>query len=67
MGLQIYTDNKKPRQLVKLIADNTEQIMECVEDLKEQGFVIIEFPPIERNVAKQSWTNLIIEEPLASE
>jgi hypothetical protein len=65
--LQIYTDNKKPRQLLKLIADNNQQILECVEDLKEQGYEIIDFPPIEKNVVKQSWVNLIIEEPQASE
>jgi aryl carrier-like protein len=67
MGLQIYTDNKKPRQLLKLIGDNSQQILECVEDLKTQGYEIIDFPPIEKNVAKQSWVNLLIEEPPASE
>jgi len=47
MGLQIYTDNKKPKQLLKLIADKPQQIIDHVEELKEQGFEIIEFPPIE--------------------
>jgi hypothetical protein len=67
MGLQIYTDNKKPRQLLKLIADNNKLILDYVEELKEQGFEIIDFPPIEKNIVKQSWTNLIVEPPLASE
>lgn len=67
MGLQIYTDNKQPKQFLKLIADNDQQIIEYIDELKKCGYEILDFPPIEKNVVKQSWINLNVLVPLASE
>ena len=35
MGIQIYTDNKKPQQLIKLIGDNEQQIIELYRGVKK--------------------------------
>jgi uroporphyrinogen-III synthase len=67
MGLQVFTDNKIPKQFLKLIADNDQQIIEYVDHLKKGGYEILEFPPIQRNVAKQSWINLNVLVPVVSE
>jgi hypothetical protein len=66
MGLQLYTDNKRPRQLIKMIADKPELIREHVEELREQGFEIIDFPPIE-HFRRLFNVNILVEPPLASE
>ena len=66
MGLQIYTDNKKPQQLIKLIADNEQQILEYIGELKKYGYEILDFPPIEY-FRKQVNVNIFVREPAASE
>jgi len=66
MPLQIYTDNKKPQQLIKLIGDNEQQILEHIEELKKYGYEIVDFPPIEK-VRRQMWVNIIVSEPAATE
>jgi hypothetical protein len=66
MGLQVYTDNKKPKQLIKLIGDNSQQILDYVEELKKCGYEIIDFPPIEK-IRRQMWVNINVMEPPATE
>lgn len=66
MGLQVYTDNKKPKQLIKLIGDNSQQIIEYIDELKKAGYEILEFPPIEKH-RKQWNVNIFVTEPAASE
>lgn len=65
MGLQVYTENKKPKQLYKLIADNSQQITDYIGELKKCGYTIIDFPPIEKN-RKQFNVNIIVDPPPAS-
>lgn len=66
MGIQVYTDNKKPQQLLKLIADNEQQIIEHVEELKKYGYEIVDFPPIE--FFRQMYNvNIQVTPPIASE
>jgi hypothetical protein len=67
MGLQVFTDNKKPKQFLKLIADNDQQIIEYIDHLKKGGYEILDYPPIERNVAKQSWINVNVLVPSQAE
>jgi hypothetical protein len=67
MGLQVFTDNKKPKQFLKLIADNDQQIIEYIDHLKKGGYEILDYPPIERNVAKQSWINVNVLVPSPAE
>jgi hypothetical protein len=67
MGLQVFTDNKTPKQFLKLIADNDQQIIEYIDHLKKGGYEILDFPPIERNVAKQSWINVNVLVPSPAE
>jgi hypothetical protein len=66
MSLQIFTDNKKPHTLIKLIGDTDQQIIDYVKNLKECGYEIMDFPPIER-FRRQSSVNLFVIEPAASE
>lgn len=49
MGAQIYTsDQRKPKQIIKIHGETENQIFEQIEELKKTGYEIIEFPPIEQ-------------------
>jgi O-acetylhomoserine/O-acetylserine sulfhydrylase-like pyridoxal-dependent enzyme len=66
MGLQVYTDNKKPKQLVKLISEKPQEIKDYIEELKNKGYEIVDFPQIE-HFRRQFNVNIIVEPPAASE
>jgi len=66
MVLHIYTDNKKPQQLIKLIGEREHEILEYVEELKKYGYEIIDFPPIEY-YRRTVYVNILAADPAATE
>lgn len=54
------------RELQKIHADTDEKIIHYVNELKEHGFEIIEFPPIEK-FRNYFICNILCEPPRASE
>ena len=65
MVLHIYTDNKKPQQLIKLIAEKPQEIIEYIEEMKKYGYEIIDFPPIEY-FRRTVYVNILAADPQAT-
>ena len=66
MVLHVYTDNKKPQQLIKLIGENAQEIFDYIEEMKKYGYEIIDFPPIEY-YRRTVYVNILAADPAATE
>ena len=65
MVLHVYTDNKKPQQLIKLIGEKPQEIYEYIEEMKKYGYEIIDFPPIEY-CRRTVYVNILAADPAAT-
>lgn len=66
MSLQIYTDNKQPKQCIKLISESDQQILDYIEELKKCGYEIVDYPPLEY-FRRMFNVNIYVTPPEASE